>query len=36
VHVNGETIMRSVAPSPQIRSRLAAIVGDANLREGAL
>ncbi len=34
VHINGETVMRSLAPSLQMRTRLAAIVGDANLREG--
>ncbi len=34
VHVNGETVLRSLAPSPQMRTRLAAIVGEANVREG--
>jgi DNA polymerase-3 subunit alpha len=35
VHINGETVMRSLAPSPQMRSRLIGIVGEANVREGA-
>jgi hypothetical protein len=34
VHVEGETILRSLAPSPQMRSRLIGIVGEANVREG--
>jgi predicted protein tyrosine phosphatase len=35
VHVNGDTVTRSVAASLQMRSRLAGIVGEANVREGA-
>jgi len=35
VHINGETVMRSLAPAPQMRSRLIGIVGEANVREGA-
>jgi DNA polymerase III subunit alpha len=34
VHINGETVMRSLAASTQMRIRLAAIVGEANVREG--
>ncbi len=34
VHINGDTVTRSIAPSIQVRSRLAGIVGDANVREG--
>ena len=34
VHVNGDTVVRSLAPSPQMRMRLATIVGDVNVREG--
>jgi DNA polymerase-3 subunit alpha len=34
VHVNGETVLRSLAPSTQMRTRLAGIVGAANVREG--
>jgi DNA polymerase-3 subunit alpha len=34
VHVNGEIVLRSLAPSPQMRTRLVAIVGEANVREG--
>jgi DNA polymerase-3 subunit alpha len=35
IHINGETVMRSLAPSPHIRSRLIGIVGEANVREGS-
>ncbi|GAC1414079.1 MAG: DNA polymerase III subunit alpha [Candidatus Velthaea sp.] len=34
VHLNGDTFVKSIDTSPQIRSRLAAIVGDTNVREG--
>jgi DNA polymerase III subunit alpha len=34
VHINGDTVMRSLATSPQMRTRLAGIVGEANVREG--
>jgi len=34
VHINGETVMRSLAAAAQMRSRLAGIVGEANVREG--
>jgi DNA polymerase-3 subunit alpha len=34
VHINGATVTRSLASSTQMRSRLAAIVGEANVREG--
>ena len=35
IHLNGDTILRSIAPSPQIRGRLATIFGAANVREGS-
>jgi DNA polymerase-3 subunit alpha len=35
VHINGETVTRSLALAPQMRSRLVGIVGEANVREGA-
>ncbi len=35
IHVNGDSLLKTVAPTPQMRARLAAIVGDANVREGA-
>jgi DNA polymerase-3 subunit alpha len=35
VHINGQTVMRGLAPSAQMRTRLATIVGDDNVREGA-
>ena len=34
VHINGDTVLRSLAPSPQMRTRLTGIVGEANVREG--
>ena len=34
VHINGETVTRSLAASAQMRAQLTAIVGEANLREG--
>jgi len=35
IHVNGDSLLKTVAPAPQMRSRLVAIVGEANVREGA-
>jgi DNA polymerase III alpha subunit len=35
IHVNGDTILRSISAAPQIRSLLTAIVGASNVREGA-
>jgi len=34
VHLNGDSFIKSIDTSPQIRTRLAAIVGDDNVREG--
>jgi predicted protein tyrosine phosphatase len=34
IHINGETVMRGVAPATQMRARLTGIVGEANVREG--
>jgi DNA polymerase-3 subunit alpha len=34
IHINGETLQRSVAPAVQMRARLAQIFGAANVREG--
>jgi DNA polymerase-3 subunit alpha len=34
VHINGDTVVRSLASSASIRTRLATIVGEANVREG--
>ena len=35
VHVNGDTVVRALAPAAQMRTRLASIVGETNVREGA-
>jgi DNA polymerase-3 subunit alpha len=35
VHLNGDTLLKCVAAAPDMRMRLAAIVGDANVRAGA-
>jgi DNA polymerase-3 subunit alpha len=35
IHVNGDSLLKTVAPAPHMRSRLVAIVGEANVREGA-
>jgi DNA polymerase-3 subunit alpha len=35
IHVNGDSLVKTVAVAPQMRSRLAAIVGETNVREGA-
>jgi DNA polymerase-3 subunit alpha len=35
IHVNGDSLLKTIAPAPQMRSRLVAIVGEANVREGA-
>jgi DNA polymerase-3 subunit alpha len=34
IHVNGDSLLKTVAVSTQVRSRLIAIVGEANVREG--
>ncbi|MFN2459644.1 MAG: DNA polymerase III subunit alpha [Candidatus Velthaea sp.] len=34
IHVNGESLVKSVAAAPDMRVRLATIVGDANVRQG--
>jgi DNA polymerase-3 subunit alpha len=35
VHVNGDSLRKTVAAAPQVWSRLVSIVGEANVREGA-
>jgi len=35
LHINGSSVQRTVAPDRRVRERLVAIVGEANVREGA-
>ena len=35
IHINGETLLKTVAPAVQMRARLAQIFGAANVREGS-